>query len=85
MVKGRRLLTAAIASALLVPSTGMAKAPSTWDGLVLTKSKHFDLVYLQPGADFRGYTKVMIDPTEVAFQKNWQRDYNRGSRAFRRV
>ena len=34
-----------------------------------------------PGADFRGYTKVMVEPTEVAFAKNWQRDYNRASRA----
>ncbi len=39
-----------------------------------------DLVYLQPGADFRGYTKVIVDPTEVSFRKNWQKDYNRGSR-----
>jgi hypothetical protein len=40
-------------------------------------SKKLDLVYLQPGADFRGYSKVIIDPTEVAFRKDWARDYNR--------
>jgi hypothetical protein len=39
-----------------------------------------DLVYLQPGADFRSYTKVIVEPTEVSFRKNWQKDYNRGSR-----
>ena len=54
-----------------------AEAPKTWDGLVQVDSKKLDLVYLQPGADFRGYTKVMIDPTEVGFAKNWQRDHNR--------
>lgn len=80
-MKGR-IVTAAIAGTMLLcSSAGAAKAPSTWDGLVLAKSKRFDLVYLQPGADFRAYTKVLIEPTEVAFQKNWQRDYNRDTRA----
>jgi len=53
-----------------------AKPPAEWDGLVKVKAKKFELVYLRPGADFRGYTKVILDPTEIAFQKNWQRDYN---------
>ena len=75
----RLLVTAAIAIGML-SGTGHAKAPATWDGLVQVKSKRLDLVYLQPGADFRGYTKVMIEPTEVAFAKNWQRDYNSSTR-----
>lgn len=53
-----------------------AKPPAEWDGLVKVKAKKFELVYLRPGADFRGYTKVILDPTEVAFEKNWKRDYN---------
>ncbi len=53
-----------------------AKPPAEWDGLVKVKAKKFELVYLRPGADFRGYTKVMLDPTEIAFEKNWKRDYN---------
>ncbi len=56
-----------------------AKPPAEWDGLVKVKSKKFELVYLRPGADFRGYAKVIIDPTEIAFEKNWQRDYNNSS------
>lgn len=56
-----------------------AKPPAEWDGLVKVKAKRFELVYLRPGADFRGYTKVIIDPTEIAFEKNWKRDYNRSS------
>jgi len=81
-LKRLALLTAAIASAtLLAGSAAFAKPPTNWDGLVQVKSKRLDLVYLQPGADFRGYTKVLVEPTEVAFAKNWQRDYNRGSRA----
>lgn len=58
------------------PPTFAAEPPATWDGLTRVKAKRMDDVYLLPGADFRGYTKVMLDPTEVAFKKNWQRDYN---------
>nr|WP_245842783.1 DUF3313 family protein [Sphingomonas laterariae] len=63
-----------IAVAPVAPAT--AKTPDTWDNLHKVKSKRLDTVYLLPGADFRTYSKVMLDPTEVAFQKNWQRDYN---------
>ena len=77
----RRAITiAVIASAILVAGvTEAADAPATWDGLVEVPSKKLDVVFLQPGADFRGYTKVMLDPTEVAFEKNWRRNYNRSS------
>lgn len=54
-----------------------AAAPANWDGLTKVPSKRMDAVYLMPGADFRTYTKVMMDPTEIAFRKNWVRDYNR--------
>jgi hypothetical protein len=48
-----------------------------WDGLVEVKPKRLDAVFLLPGADFREYTKVMMDPVEVAFEKDWAKDYNR--------
>ncbi len=53
-----------------------ASAPDIWDGLVKVKSKKVNLVYLLPDADFRSYTKVMLDPTSVAFRKNWKRDHS---------
>jgi hypothetical protein len=53
-----------------------AKPPAEWDGLVKVKAKKFELVYLRPGADFRAYKRVMLDPTEIAFEKNWKRDFN---------
>jgi hypothetical protein len=81
-VKLRIGTSALIACAMLIPAPSMAaKPPATWDGLVQTPSKSLDLVYLQPGADFRGYTKVMVEPTEVAFHKNWRRDHNSSSRS----
>lgn len=52
------------------------KPPEEWDGLKKVSRKGIDLVYLLPAADFKGYTQVMIDPVEVQFNKNWQRDMN---------
>jgi hypothetical protein len=80
----RAVRLAAIGAAVLMAGlspaiTQAADAPADWDGLVKVKSKRLDLVYLLPGADFRTYTKVMLDPTEVAFKKNWVRDYNSSS------
>jgi len=76
-LKRRPILMAAIASAMLLAGPAAeAKAPDTWDGLVKVNSKRADVLYLQPGADFRGYTKVMLDPTEVAFAKSWRRSQN---------
>lgn len=57
-----------------------ASMPANWDGMVQVKSKRMRYVYLLPGADFRAYHKVMLDPTEIAFKKDWQRDFNRTSR-----
>lgn len=72
------LIIKAVAIAVITSATPLhAKPPVNWDGLVQVKSKRLELVYLQPGANFRGYTKVIVDPTEVAFAKNWRRDYNR--------
>lgn len=77
-MRGVSLFLAALA--LTVGSAPVvAKAPATWDGLVQVKSKKLALAYLLPSADFRAYSKVMFDAPEVAFSKNWQRDYNRST------
>ena len=46
------------------------------DGLVPVNAKSLDEVYLRPSGDWTGYRKVLIDPAEVAFRKNWLRDLN---------
>jgi hypothetical protein len=61
----------------LLASAAFAQDAENWDGLVQVKGKRLDAVFLLPGADFRAYKKVMMDPVEVAFVKNWARDYNR--------
>lgn len=68
------ILVAALALAL--PLTGGADEPpaTTHDGLQLTQSKKLDLLYVQPGATLSGYSKVWLDPVQVAFSKSWKPD-----------
>jgi hypothetical protein len=68
-----------LAIAALLATSGAvlaAEAPESWDGLVEVKAKRMDAAFLMPGADFRPYTKLMIDPTEAAFKKDWMRSIN---------
>ena len=62
-------------------ATVLAVLPPEMADLVKVKSRHLDEVYLLPGTDFKAYKKVMIDPAQVSFAKNWMRDMNdqRGS------
>jgi hypothetical protein len=78
LLKPASLVIAALAVALVAaPAISKQKPPATWDGLELTPRKGLDLVYLRPGAQFKGYTNVMIDdPVEVAFDKNWDPNEN---------
>lgn len=77
----KRYIAGAVLGCALAGTTIAAAAPPVeWDGLQRVASKQFALVYLQPGADFRGYSKVMLEPTEIAFHKNWRSDYNSTTR-----
>ena len=59
--------------------TAASAAPPTplIEGFDEVDAKRVDKAWLLPGADFSGYKRVMIDPAEVAFRKNWMRDVNR--------
>jgi hypothetical protein len=83
-MRGLIALIAIAVATTAMPSTA-AKPPDSWEGLVKVPSKRLDLVYLAPGADFRGYTKVMLDPPEAAFRKDWQRDTNSSTRGLSRM
>lgn len=41
------------------------------EGLVKARITGLEQVYARPGADLSGYEKVMLDPIEVSFVKNW--------------
>lgn len=83
-----RLAAVCLAVVVIGASTPVADAaspPKAWDNLVLVKSKRLKHVYLHPQADFRHYTKVMFDPTEVSFRKDWVRDYNMTHKGAKRL
>ncbi len=73
------LLVPITATVLLLGSPAAARAPDTYEDLYKVKTKRFDLAYLRAGVDFRGYDRVLIDSPEVAFERNWLRDYNSSS------
>ena len=72
---------------LLAASAGAQALPATtaWDGLVQVKPKHFDAAFLMPGADFRPYHKLMLDPATVAFRKDWMKRVNTATRLSGRI
>lgn len=70
------VLAAIALAAPAAPALSKQKLPPTWDNLVRVNAKKLQAVYLLPNADFRQYTRVMLDPTEVAFAKDWQRNQN---------
>lgn len=76
----RRLILSVVAVGAASAIAAHAAAPETWDGLVQVKSKRFALAYIAPDANFSAYHKVMIDPVEIAFKKNYVRDYNSSHR-----
>ncbi len=57
-------------------SAASGQEPQSADGLVQIKPRQMELAWLRPGADFRPYTKVIVDRTQVAFQPTWLKDYN---------
>lgn len=80
---GLALLATPVAVAILAPpdaSAQRAAAADEWDGLQRVQSSRFSTAFIAPGADFSTFTKVMLDPTEVSFRRNWQRDWNSGRR-----
>lgn len=56
-----------------------AQESGSWDGLVEAKPKRIDAAYVLPGADFRPYQKIMIDPVEVALKKDWLKRQNQSA------
>jgi len=61
---------------VVLSAAAQAKEPPavSHDGLKLTKSKTVDVIYVRDGATLAGYRQVMLDPVQVAFDKNWTRE-----------
>jgi len=69
----RVLAIAAVVLALGVSGVAGAREPTpdSWDGMPRVKRPGLDAVYLREGASLAKYKKVMLDPVEVSFDKNW--------------
>jgi len=65
-------LTLVSPAALAATATlaGLEEAMSH-DGLQKITVKGTDLAYARPGATLAGYTRVQLDPVQVAFRKDW--------------
>ncbi|MGH8863652.1 MAG: DUF3313 family protein [Burkholderiales bacterium] len=80
-----RILISATAALVLSALPGAAALaadeppPVSHDGLDLVEKGRLDVVYRRAGVDFAGYTRIMLDPFEVAFKKQWTRDFRRVS------
>ena len=66
----------ALAALCCLAGAASAQTSPSPDGLVQVKPRQVELAWLRPGTDFRPYTKVIIDRTQVAFQPDWLKDYN---------
>ena len=60
----------------IVASLALGQTPESPDSLVKVTPRRMELAWLRPGTDFRPYTKVIVDRTQVAFRPGWRSDYN---------
>jgi hypothetical protein len=77
--KGSVQFLAAAILGLASVAAAAAEPPKNWDGLEYRKVKGLDAVYLRPGVEFKAYRSLVLDPVQVAFDKNW--DPNRDTRS----
>lgn len=79
--QGLKLSAIALAASLVMgctATTNPTNAPQvSSDGMELKTSTRSTIAYKKEGVDFSEYEKVQILSSEVAFKKNWQREYNR--------
>jgi hypothetical protein len=64
-------LAGMVAFTLPALSATRAQAPETWEGLKRVERPGLDTVYVRDGVNLSKYKRVMLDPVEVSFDKNW--------------
>lgn len=64
---------------IFAAATAAQDAPigAEWEGLVAITPKRLDAAALLPGADFRPYRKLLLEPVTIAFRKDWITSVNR--------
>ncbi len=70
---GWKSAVAATALAFVVAGVSVARepTPAEWDGMKRVERGGLDAVYLREGVSLAKYKKVMLDPVDVSFDKNW--------------
>ncbi|MEO8061936.1 MAG: DUF3313 family protein [Pseudomonadota bacterium] len=80
-------LTLAICVALTGCSTNPPTGEVSDDGLQRAEISLFDELYVAPGVSLANYKRVMIDPIEITFKKDWRKQHpdlsNRDFEVFR--
>jgi hypothetical protein len=61
----------ALAFAIAGVSVAREPTPPEWDGMKRVERGGLDAVYLREGVSLAKYKKVMLDPVDVSFDKNW--------------
>jgi hypothetical protein len=66
-----RIIPLLALAALLAACAAQRPPDTTEDGLVRVDVKGIDHAYMRPGANLAPYRRLLIDPVEVAFSKDW--------------
>ena len=72
----RAACLASIAAACMLAAWPSAAAAASEPQLVERPSRYVDRVSVLPGFDFRGHSKLMLQPSIVSFQGDWLKDMN---------
>lgn len=62
---------AALAFAIAGVSVAREPTPAEWDGMKRVERAGLDAVYLREGVSLAKYKKVILDPVDVSFDRNW--------------
>jgi hypothetical protein len=60
----------------VISTATAAEPPLEWDGLEKKQIKGIDAAYVRPGVNLAQYSKVMLDPVQVSFDKDWKPEQN---------
>lgn len=86
-MRGKWMIGALVTLLALLLAAPATRAQDADDGLERVRSKRFAEAYLRPGAEFRPYSRVLLEPVTVAFKPGWMEEMGTatGSWARRRV
>jgi len=72
----RATLMITVAALLGACATATPPPATLPNGLTLVKADNNGALYVKPAAQLNQYQHFVLAPCEVAFKKNWERDYN---------